>query len=110
MKLFNFLRKKAESSHPLGSDDGVREVIDGLPIGNPGLRLEEIGDWIAVSERTGLDLATRAHAYASLDEAGREAVSDLFFNLLSAPPGQPCSRAVLGAAYPLHPQCHAQLL
>jgi hypothetical protein len=89
LKLFNFLRKKTESTHPLGNDDGVQEVIDGLPIGNPGLRLEEIGDWIAVSERTGLDLETRARAYARLDEAGREAVSDLFFNLLSAPPDSP---------------------
>lgn len=89
MKLFNFLRKKSESGHPLGSDAGVQEIINTLPIGNPGLRLDEIGDWIGVSEKSGLDLAMRARAYASLDEAGREAVSDRFFHLLSASPDSP---------------------
>jgi len=85
MKFFNFFRKETAAGHALGSDEGIQEAIDALPSSNPGRRLEEIGDWIGESEKTGLDLAMRARAYARLDEAGREADADLSFHMVCAP-------------------------
>jgi hypothetical protein len=43
------LRKKDASTHPLGTPNGLAEVIESLPVSNSSRLIGEIGDWIAPS-------------------------------------------------------------
>jgi hypothetical protein len=83
------LRKKNASTHPLATQDSVREVLESLPVSNPSRLIGEIGDWIAPAEKTDLSLAQRVSAYVRLDEEAQPYVNELWFDMLAAPVADP---------------------
>jgi cyclic-di-GMP-binding protein len=83
------LRKKPTSNHPLATSAGLEEIIDSLPASNPTRLLDEVGEWMAPSEETDLDMQTRASAYMKLDQAAQEFVKQLWFEMLAAPVADP---------------------
>ena len=81
--------KKATSTHPLGTPNGLQEVIDSLPVSNPGRLIGEIGDWIAPTEKTDLNIPSRARAYSRLDEEAQPYATELWFDMLASPVADP---------------------
>ncbi len=83
------LGKKNKSTHPLGSSDGIEEVLAALPVSSAGRLIGEVGDWLAPSEKPDLALPQRAAAYFRLDEEAQPFVNELWFHMLASPVADP---------------------
>jgi hypothetical protein len=74
------------STHPLATAESVAQVLAELPSANTARALQEIGDWLALTDRADLSLGPRVAAIRRLDEAAQPLRTELWLEYLGCPP------------------------
>ncbi len=73
-------------THPLGSAESRREIIADLPTGNPPRALQDLADWMALTDRAELPPAERIAAIRALDGEGQRFTREVMLDFLAEVP------------------------
>jgi hypothetical protein len=80
------IRKK--STHPLASAEALREIIDELPVANGMNAIQDLGEWLTLTDRPDLDAPDRLAAIRALDAEAARFTREVMFDYLSSSPTQ----------------------
>jgi len=80
------IRKK--STHPLASAESLREIIDDLPLANGLKAVQDLGEWLTLTDRPDLDAPDRLAAIRALDAQAARFTREVMFDYLSSTPTQ----------------------
>lgn len=78
------LRKK--STHPLASAEALREIVDELPRSNPVKALQDLAEWLLLTDRPDLEPAERLAALRALDGESVRFTREAMIEYLAAAP------------------------
>jgi len=82
------LGMRGKSTHPLAGAEALRGIIDDLPQANLGKALQELADWLALTDRVDLSPADRVAAIRTLDAEGARLAREVMIEFLQSLPTQ----------------------
>ena len=75
-----------KSTHPLAGAASLREIIDDLPRGNGMKALQDLGDWLTLTDRADLGASDRLAAIRAIDAEGARFTHEVMLDYLASAP------------------------
>lgn len=79
---------RSKSTHPLAGAEALRGIIEELPQANLAKALQELADWLALTDRVDLSPADRVAAIRTLDAEGARLTREVMIDFLQSSPTQ----------------------